>query len=216
MKLKNKIFLILGIFFIILLGMITNSYCAVEYEMSDGKKVTFENPPNDGNPDFFIWYVDNNAVNNSYFYITYNSMYCNIGFLDGSSPIVCFDKDTGSMIEGMNLYTIKADKLDGAFTLFQEKQSSIGVDPPSTPFYSTKDIYSCSRVSSGIYKLNNELLFQGAPLPIQMVTPMEVGKVEELPTLIVQIVEMIIPAFLIIFGVLLVLYLIKSKNLLQM
>ena len=216
MKLKNKIFLILGIFFIVLLGMITNSYCAFEVEMSDGKKLAFENPPNDGNPDFFIWYVNNNAFSNGYFYLTYDSTCCNIGFLDGKSPIVCFDKYTCDYFAGLNLYSIKADKLDGSFTLIQEKQTSFGVDLSSTSFYSTKNIYNCYQDSNRKFVLGDKLLFQGAPLPIPMVEPMEVGKVEELPTLIIQIVEMIIPAFLIIFGTLLVLYLIKSKNLLQM
>lgn len=216
MKLKNRIFLILVIFFIVLLGMITNSYCAFEVEMSDGKKLAFENPPNDGNPDFFIWYVNTDAVNNSYFYLTYNSIYCNVGFLDGESPLVCFDKNTGSWFAGINVYIIKADKLDGSFTLLQEKQTSFGVDLSSTSFYSSKNIYDCHRDSNRNFVLGDKLLFQGAPLPIPMVEPMEVSKVEELPTLIIQIVEMIIPAFLIIFGTLLVLYLIKSKNLLNL
>ena len=52
-------------------------------------------------------------------------------------------------------------------------------------------------------------------IPPQVVM-MEITQVEELPTAIIQIVQIILPVFLVIFGVLLVLYLIKSKNLLHL
>lgn len=214
MKLKNKIFLILGIFFIVLLGIITNSYCAVEYEMSDGNKVTFENPPNDGNPDYFIFHVNSKNVGEWYYYFTYNSSSGRLGCVNKDTMRFVFLDSEGSYNSGLNIYRIQASKLNGEFESHQLNQSTFNWGSPAISTYSSKEIYKC--IESGIkYVFTDELVFQGAPLA-QMVTPMEVGKVEELPTLIIQIVEMIIPAFLIIFGTLLVLYLIKSKNLLQL
>lgn len=213
MKLKNKIFLILVIFFIVLLGMITNSYCALEIEMSDGEKVTFENPPNDGNPDFFVYHFSSESSGNGYMFLTYDSISYNFGYYDG--VFICFD-NTGKLFEGIKVYKIYSSNLNG---YFEPSYDTASVGFPSSSirsFYSTKDIYECYQNDNFKYVLGSQILFQGAPLPIPMVIPMEVSKVEELPTLIIQIVEMIIPAFLIIFGTLLVLYLIKSKNLLQL
>ena len=64
-----------------------------------------------------------------------------------------------------------------------------------------------------VYTEDGDLVFQGAPVTVE---PMEMKQVEEILPEMWKIVQMIIPACLLIFGTLLVVYLIKSKNLLQL
>lgn len=65
--------------------------------------------------------------------------------------------------------------------------------------------------------VTDEVLFQGALPGVPQVEPLkEIQQPEEILPAILKIVKMILPACLIIFGTLLVLYLIKSKNLLQL
>ena len=73
--------------------------------------------------------------------------------------------------------------------------------------------------NTNVYNNNNELVFQGAPqaqgeaVQVELMKPTQV---QEIPQQIVAVVMIVLPIFLGIFGVLLVLYLIKSKNLLQL
>lgn len=65
----------------------------------------------------------------------------------------------------------------------------------------------------------NEVVFQGAPQAQEGAVQVELMKptqVQEIPQQILAVVMIVLPIFLGIFGVLLVLYLIKSKNLLQL
>ena len=63
---------------------------------------------------------------------------------------------------------------------------------------------------------SGNVVFQKAPQETFQVELMKPTQVEEIPAQIVGIVKIVLPIFLTIFGVLLVLYLIKSKNLLQL
>lgn len=212
MKLKNnKIFLILGIFFIVLLGMMTNSKATMEYEMSNGEILSFESVPNDGNPDFVI--SKRNLSETVYIvdWYTFDNTKGTLCDCSGLSFVFNDNQFSGAIKH----YYYLSDSPGRGFVY--ENSFSVTTDRPNSEcYYSTQDIPVANYLGNGLYEITDEILFQGAPLPIPMVEPMEVGKVEELPTLIIQIVEMIIPVFLIIFGTLLVLYLIKSKNLLQL
>ena len=73
--------------------------------------------------------------------------------------------------------------------------------------------------NTNVYDNNNNLVFQAPPQQVEEVNRVELMKptqVQEIPQQIVAIVMIVLPIFLGIFGVLLVLYLIKSKNLLQL
>lgn len=86
------------------------------------------------------------------------------------------------------------------------------------------EIYTTSRTYGGailgyytttdIYNNVDEVVFLKAP-QIQ-VEPMKTYQVEEIPLMIMKVMWIILPIFLLIFGTLLVLYLIKSKNLLHL
>lgn len=67
--------------------------------------------------------------------------------------------------------------------------------------------------SENIFNTEGDLVFQVAPLGVE---PMKIQQVEEIPLMMEKIIKMILPVCLIIFGTLLVIYLIKSKNLLQL
>lgn len=213
MKLKNKIFLILGIFFIVLLGMITNSKATMEYEMSNGEILSFESVPNDGNPDFVM--LKYNLSSSVYMieYYTFDNTKGTLTFSDIGLTFLDFENKTSSSAF-VKYYEYYSDSPSKGFVFIRDIVSTT-LDNSYVGYFSNKDIPVSIR-KDGLYEITDEILFPGAPLPIPMVEPMKVGKVEELPTLIIQIVEMIIPVFLIIFGTLLVLYLIKSKNLLQL
>ena len=190
MKLKNKNFFIIALFFCIILSFATLSQAfTFDYE---GKHYDVPNFPADNN--------------NYHLLVDFEG---SLSLFTSSKPITYLDSSTYTgygEVYGDNgiLYRISgvewkvATKYGTDFWRSNSNNKKYFV-------YSNYDILD---------KNSGNLVFQKAPL--QMVVPMEVGKVEELPTLIIQIVEMIIPAFLIIFGTLLVLYLIKSKNLLQL
>lgn len=212
MKLKNKIFLILGIFFIILLGMMTNSKATMEFEMSNGEILSFESIPTDGNPDFLMFKYDLSPTVYRIDYYTFDNTKGTLVSDNGLAYAFLNDNKFPGAIKKYEYYSDSS----GKGFVYSNSFSTTTLNPNYKCYYSTQDIPVANYLGNGLYEITDEILFQGAPLPIPMVEPMEVGKVEELPTLIIQIVEMIIPVFLIIFGTLLVLYLIKSKNLLQL
>lgn len=70
-----------------------------------------------------------------------------------------------------------------------------------------------------VFDYNREVVFQEAPQTqgeLSKVELMKPTQVQEIPQQIVAVVMIVLPIFLGIFGVLLVLYLIRSKNLLQL
>lgn len=82
--------------------------------------------------------------------------------------------------------------------------------------YSFNHSYDLVYSSYDIYDLSGNLVFQGAPQEVAKVELMKATQVEEIPQQILGVVKIMVPIFLAIFGVLLVLYLIKSKNLLHL
>lgn len=204
--LNKKISISLLLFVFLVLFINTFSYCAVTYTMSDGNDVTFENIPVDENPDYFIFYAKSSVIGNNYYYITYNSLL---------GDFLCINKDTFAFSSSspFNIYRISENNLSGNFSLV-ETGGSFNYGEKAVSFYSNRDVYlgvkdGYSYVSSG------EILFTGAPLP-QVVEPMKITQVQEIIPAMMEIAKMIIPVCLIIFGTLLVVYLIKSKNLLQL
>lgn len=85
------------------------------------------------------------------------------------------------------------------------KYSGSGLSPSRDLLYSNCDI---------LVEGTDKVVFQGAPRA-QVEPLMEITQVEEIQPVVAKIVDLVLPACLIIFGTLLVLYLIKSKNLLQ-
>jgi hypothetical protein len=69
--------------------------------------------------------------------------------------------------------------------------------------------------SHDIKDKDNNVVFSGAPVG-NRVEPMTIKQVEEIPQAVVEIVKMVLIPCLIIFSVLLVLYLIRSKKLLNL
>lgn len=106
------------------------------------------------------------------------------------------------------------------FTLLSPVPSLMIDDRNVTDDY-ISDPFNNGRVVSNrpIYSFDgSSVVFQGAPQveEVPKVELMKATQVEEIPQQIVAVVMIVLPIFLAIFGVLLVLYLIKSKNLLQL
>ena len=213
--LKNKFFIIFFAFILFMFLGITSSFCAITYPMTEGD-VTFENPPVDGNPDFFICEGNFGGIP-SYFYYTYDSSVAYLYYKKSSTGSFVFvDKNTNKLSITAHYYRIEKDNLSGSF-IDIGTIASMSLGSSITNYYSTKDIYSCTGDGVSGFLSTGTVVFTGAPLPIQGVELMkEIQAPEGILPAIMKIVEMILPVCLIIFGTLLVVYLIKSKNLLQL
>lgn len=167
--------------------------------------------------------IGSNYQNYDYILIVRHDTYdTSVLVLVSNSPIVYDEDENGS------IYTLPEDCYivlngsyddlstylnNGMYTLSQSGISS-GINnsgsfidyPKENILFSSYDV----RNSEG------ELVFQGAPLVVSQVELMKAIQPEEIPQQIAEIVVMILPIFLLIFGTLLVLYLLKSKNLLHL
>ena len=139
-------------------------------------------------------------------YWSYDSNYHNSKpFLDERSEnVVCVD-----VAWNINIYKVVDGVLvyQGSDGGVYEKNGFRDLGKNSTVFSSTADIYTDSTKS--------KVFFQQTPVGVQVLT-LEGMEVEALPQMIIRIVEIILPVCLIVFGVLLVVFLIKSKNLLNL
>lgn len=120
-----------------------------------------------------------------------------------------------NVIVGYNYKVYRIDKDKNSWFLFTEAPDDGGQYKPTDIFYlffNTMDIYKANWIDFVGYEFTDEVVFQGAPQKVELVQAM---KVEEIPQKITQIIMIILPIFLLIFGTLLVIYLIRSKNLFQ-
>lgn len=202
---KNKLFIILSLF-IILIIFISSSCFAFE----DSVEINYPTDIFNENVTGFIFIYQSLGVD-----------YIDLWTFDSSAYIVDIDESNGYPIiyKPVNTY-IKFYRYDFNTNSFN---------------YIRQDYYTDTRYNITLpisfYNINNPnnlpvsiinnptLVFQGAPQAQGEVVQVELMKptqVQEIPQQIVAVVMIVLPIFLGIFGVLLVLYLIKSKNLLQL
>lgn len=148
-------------------------------------------------------YYDGGSTNNS------NTYFKNYIFpTDYYYKKQLFIPNTSGSVLDMSQYTL--DDFDYLLTGATGNTSRVS----NIILYSKTDVYYYDTSNS---VLTDEVVFQGAP---QVQTPqvelMKATQVEEILPQIIAVVEIVLPIFLGIFGVLLVLYLIKSKNLLHL
>lgn len=226
----HKFLPIVGVFLLVAFSLCTSCFASFDFTYNE---TSYSLPDYD--------YILNN-VKNEYGYndisyvIGYGSINSTLGSRfklyiftsDVSSYSNVFLKDSGGSEHFVNLYTKDSNNEDSCINgsnglLYYYDQSSNswvqwssfnGSTNASYRFpyfdliYSTHDVFDSS----------SNLVFQGAPQveEVPKVELMKATQVEEIPQQIVTIVMIVLPIFLAIFGVLLVLYLIKSKNLLQL
>lgn len=123
-----------------------------------------------------------------------------------------------STVDGSNLYYYEYGSVDSSCTTIDFSNKSPLMTTRSVTLGSTVELadYYIATANYDVYNDSNELVFQGAPQEIAQVEPMKIQQVEELVPKMVEIVKIVLPVCLIVFGTLLVVYLIKSKNLLHL
>lgn len=157
--------------------------------------------------------------------VTYNNQVYTLSdfplWSDDYEYLAVFGSDTNPST--FYIYGYTTNKLVGNGT-FQARYSSFGVTYSSDWYdhgigtFSKMDSTDEPPIWSNFDILDDDgsVVFPQAPQPIQVVEPMEMKQVEEILPEIWKIAMMILPGCLLIFGMLLVVYLIKSKNLLQL
>lgn len=107
---------------------------------------------------------------------------------------------------------------DQSFSNNTEQNMSISSFTQRTDSFNIGGSSSMSIVYSNIdiYDVDNNLVFQAPPQKVEGITIPAIQTAKEIPQRIVETVKIILPIFLAIFGVLLFLSLIKSKNLLHL
>ena len=226
----HKFLPIIAVFMLVLFTLTTSCFGAMTYTMEDGSELILETLPDILYSDIVLFKVDINSTtwkDFDYFLCTYNSSEGVFAYpyYDFSTDVPCpitnirfsFIKslnDVSTVRDGNMVRCYSYNSSTGVWKLSSEGTYNLSLTGNIVSYYSTKDIYSFKPDDSN--NLVGDVVFQGAPLPITQVELMKPIQVEEIPAQIVGIVKIVLPIFLIIFGVLLVLYLIKSKNLLQL
>lgn len=198
---KNKIFIIILLVLITLFSFTCVSLASFDVTVDDTVYTVPDLPiPSESYTDYVLF------LNKDYYYVAFlNNIDLDDLYVTGSNGVyggISFKSGTGDM------YRCKTT--DSSFVFYESIHSSMAPYAGyglTVLLQTTVDIQD---ISSG------EVVFPQTPLPTQVVKPAEVTKVEEIPEMILEILGMMIPIFLTIFGVLLVLYLIKSKNLLHL
>lgn len=194
--LQNKLLIIFLIFFVIV-----GFFCSAFYNTYASETITFSyEGVNYTLPD-----LPNSVYDHNYIFIfgdfnyTSNSILFNIYASDTN---VIYGQDY-SCYRTFTIYHIDSGLYDNYSNLTYAEMSDAYT-------YSLPCVYS----NCDLLNTDGDVVFSLAPL--EMVELMKAIQPEEIPQQIIQITKMILPIFLLIFGTLLVLYLLKSKNLLHL
>lgn len=236
---KNKIFYILIFSALFILALNCNSFASTEFTTPTDKKIVLSDYLSSFKSYCIVYYkhgVAGNSNNNLLFLGTNSPRLCfsseyggvvapvNADGSMGESTYSCVYYDNASTMRGFpswnDMSKITADTelalggLEYKPGYFNGSNISGLLSNPDNIYfiYSNCDI---NRYSIKDKVISNETVFQGAPRT--QVEPLtEITQVEEIQPVVAKIVGLVLPACLTIFGTLLVLYLIKSKNLLQL
>lgn len=212
--LKNKLLLIMFLFFTFVVGILNFSLCSSqEYDayykaQTTGWKFSNINISFEDNEDSFV--IENNSSGCIRIYYFDSSKYSLINYTTNSNTVFLKYKNSDKVAEGCLRYASYSRIYDSDNKLYI---SGDLIDTGTCSGFSFSRHFFCT---SDILNENGETVFQGAPQEVPQVELMKATQVEEIPQQIAGILAIVLPIFLAIFGVLLVLYLIKSKNLLQL
>lgn len=224
MKLKNKILVILSIFAILITCVCSSAFA---YDIGVSKDITYK-IPDDLSSHAYKWiysgvYRYNNSGCHAYTYVATSDSPISIELGEKTN-------DNGWIIQKIKLHSdseiyfvrsgvntsYKEDYLNAPYRsdLSNSEIYEYSKDPSGFSYYycdSEKTSYGYSNFD--VKDIEGNVVFQGAQAVVQ---PMEIQRVEEILPEMWAIARTIIPICLAVFGVLLVVYLIKSKNLLQL
>lgn len=163
----------------------------------------------DSDTRYRIYYIFSNS---DFIYYPYNNSFC-VGTTNNSPYIVFYRIDyfISNNITNLSNCNVDFNNSSANNEFGYDGYLRTGVNHPLSA--------NLCISNTNVYDNNNELVFQGAPQAQEGAVQVELMKptqVQEIPQQIVAVVMIVLPIFLGIFGVLLVLYLIKSKNLLHL
>ena len=213
--LKNKLLIVMFLFFTFIVSILNFSFCSSqEYDayykgQTTGWKFSNINISFEDNEDSFV--IENNAGNCINIYYFDSSRYRFINYTTNSNTVFLKYKSSNAVAEGCLRYASYSRTLDSDNKLYIAGDL---IDSGTCSGFSYSSSIFCT---ADIVNENGEVVFQGAPQEeVPKVELMKATQVEEIPQQIAGILAIALPIFLTIFGILLVLYLIKSKNLLHL
>lgn len=212
--LQNKLLIIFLIVFTLIGTMCSSVYASSDliYKVKnlDGLELTF-NVPSDLRANYkYVYITQYNFSDGTR--TDYTVCFSDVAlFADVSSHVIRLSKDYNSSFpkpaNSIKWYVFD-DEIQSKTSFSMEDNCDFYeniIEGTSDILYSNVDVYD--------YNNPDKLVFQGAPqMEVELVQAM---KVEEIPQKIIQIIMIILPIFLLIFGTLLVIYLIRLKNLFQ-
>ncbi len=193
-KLTYRFLPLLSVFILVLFTFTTSCFADYDYSYKDKEYILKGDFP-------FDYYVFGRNLNDNYF-----AVYCSnepFKMISDGSGYYKPDLSVADVYYYNSIYQNFIDLDVSNLDIYQKNPTSFSSF--SIFMYSNFDVY-----------VGNSKVFQRTPLPAKGVQLMKPTQVEEIPGQIVGIVKIVLPIFLSIFGILLVLYLIKSKNLLQL
>lgn len=172
--------------------------------------------------------LDKRYFDNNYYFITAHPSQCSVFIVSSQYPLGYHKNDDGGivwgykgntsyscidLIENGSKYVSKfeyGNEFISSHKFSSDKYAGYGGGICGDIVSANYDVYNFDASSDTI---TNDVVFHVAPARVEPLK--EITQVEEIQPAITKIVGLVLPACLIIFGTLLVLYLIKSKNLLQ-
>ena len=223
MKISNKILVILSIFAILITCVCSSAFA---YDIGVSKDITYK-IPDDLSSHAFKWIYSG--------VYRYNDSGCTAyTFIFTSDSPISIELGEKTNTNDMVRQNITLHSDSEIYFVWNSVNTSYKEDYLNAPYFSdftNSEIYEYSKKSSfvryycdaektsygysnfDVKDIDGNVVFQGAQAVVQ---PMEIQRVEEILPEMWAIARTIIPICLAVFGVLLVVYLIKSKNLLQL
>lgn len=197
--LNNKLLFILFLFIILTITLFGNVFASSSYVFSDGETYDFPDFTLDDNCNYILYI---NSGTNTFHVLMYSKEYNLKGVKDSAGDIWLYLYDVnGNRVPSSSMF------LHG---LIFSDNGNLSTDTTyNSIFINGENVYY---TNVPVYNTDGDLVFQVAPVTVEL----EMKQVEEILPKMWEIATLIIPVCLIVFGTLLIVYLIKSKNLLHL
>lgn len=202
---KNKFFLILLIFFILILVFCVSSFASTELQFSNGEKYTFPDFSDKvQNKDYCIVYGNNENVGTYFILLVYDKEQNNPYLYNssGNYSLKLFPTDKKVEYSNSIRYNYYFVRSNNASSWSYSSTSD------ASGFYFSGGIYGVY-TTQDLKDTEGNVVFQPTPQLVGEVTIPEITQVGEIPQMMGKVLEMIIPIGLIIFGIGLLILLVR-------
>lgn len=212
---KNKLLIILFLFVILIINII--STCLAVDLTYNNEKVSLSDSITSYKY-YCIFEFTNNSDNSKLY-----SVYCTNSrdfMLSGSTLSVSYNIETSYQSNGI-LYYCSVNNLSSLSSInsnsFSSNINGISIDMTgytSTFVYTNSNIYGTKKNVNGFSCIDyDNVVFQGAPVTVEQVTIPAIQQVGEIPQAMKEVLKILIPVGLVIFGIGLVIFLIRYLRL---